>query len=135
MITVAFDIGSSKTLALRVFLHAVLNPLAHLLGCRCLDIGAPAPEDKLACLSEIAQEHGVEWNVAAAASEMLPARRTLLNGTSYSQPLPPRPHYPGPPAGGGGSSHGNGGGFGGGSGGMATGAPSSIEHKHSKVSP
>lgn len=93
---------------------------------RCLDIGAPAPEDKLACLSEIAQEHGVEWDVAAAATEMLPARRALLGGTSYSQPLPPGPQHPGPPPAGGGDggfggNHGTGGGFGGGGGGFGNG--------------
>ncbi len=33
----------------------------------------PQPEDKLAALSDIAQEAGVEWDVAAAARELLPA--------------------------------------------------------------
>ena len=43
--------------------------------CRCLAIDAPAAEDKLACLSEIAQENGVEWDAAGAAAEMLPSVR------------------------------------------------------------
>ena len=42
---------------------------------RCLAIDAPAAEDKLACLSEIAQEHGVEWDAAGAAADMLPSVR------------------------------------------------------------
>ena len=42
-----------------------------LLG-RCLSIEAPPPEEKLATLSDIAQEYGVEWDAHGAASEMLP---------------------------------------------------------------
>ncbi|PNW77413.1 hypothetical protein CHLRE_10g435400v5 [Chlamydomonas reinhardtii] len=37
---------------------------------RCLLVEAPQPEEKLAMLSEIAQEGGVEWDLAAAAREM-----------------------------------------------------------------
>ncbi|BDA44735.1 probable IST1 homolog at N-terminal half [Coccomyxa sp. Obi] len=40
---------------------------------RCLSIEAPAPEDKLATLSDIAQEYGVEWDAHKAASDMLPS--------------------------------------------------------------
>mmetsp|Transcript_6291 Transcript_6291/g.13847 ORF Transcript_6291/g.13847 Transcript_6291/m.13847 type:complete len:425 (-) Transcript_6291:697-1971(-) len=39
---------------------------------RCLLVEPPQPEDKLAALSEIAQEHGVEWDLSAAARDMLP---------------------------------------------------------------
>ncbi|CAK0784450.1 hypothetical protein CVIRNUC_007654 [Coccomyxa viridis] len=39
---------------------------------RCLSIEAPPPEEKLATLSDIAQEYGVEWDAHGAASEMLP---------------------------------------------------------------
>lgn len=39
---------------------------------RCLLVEAPQPEEKLATLSEIAQEHGVEWDLSAAARELLP---------------------------------------------------------------
>lgn len=39
---------------------------------RCLLIEAPPPEEKLAMLSEIAQEHAVEWDASAAARELLP---------------------------------------------------------------
>ena len=45
---------------------------------RCLAIDAPAAEDKLACLSEITQEHGVEWDAAGAAADMLPSVRQLF---------------------------------------------------------
>ena len=38
-------------------------------SCRCLDVGAPAPEENLACLTKIAQEHGVKWDVAVAAKK------------------------------------------------------------------
>ena len=40
--------------------------------CRCLSIEAPPPEEKLATLSDIAQEYSVEWDAHGAASEMLP---------------------------------------------------------------
>ncbi|EIE21511.1 DUF292-domain-containing protein [Coccomyxa subellipsoidea C-169] len=40
---------------------------------RCLSIEAPAPEDKLATLSDIAQEYGVEWDAHTAAKDMLPS--------------------------------------------------------------
>ncbi len=44
-----------------------------LAGIRCLSIEAPAPEDKLATLSDIAQEYGVEWDAHKAANDMLPS--------------------------------------------------------------
>jgi len=44
-----------------------------VLWCRCLSIEAPPPEEKLATLSDIAQEHGVEWDAHGAASDMLPS--------------------------------------------------------------
>jgi hypothetical protein len=50
--------------------------------CRCLAIDAPAAEDKLACLSEIAQENGVEWDAAGAAAEMLPSVRPFSSAAS-----------------------------------------------------
>ncbi|EFJ53046.1 hypothetical protein VOLCADRAFT_102664 [Volvox carteri f. nagariensis] len=37
---------------------------------RCLLVEPPQPEEKLEMLSEIAQEHGVEWDLSAAAREM-----------------------------------------------------------------
>lgn len=49
-------------------------------GRRCLTLQPPSPEDKLATLSDIAQEYSVEWDAHAAASEMLPP--------SGAQPLP-----------------------------------------------
>ena len=42
---------------------------------RCLAVDAPSPEEKLSWLSDIAQEHGVEWDAHAAALEMLPAEK------------------------------------------------------------
>ncbi|KAL6756823.1 regulator of Vps4 activity in the MVB pathway-domain-containing protein [Haematococcus lacustris] len=39
---------------------------------RCLLVEPPQPEDKLATLSDIAQEAGIEWDMAAAANDMLP---------------------------------------------------------------
>ena len=38
---------------------------------RCLAIGAPDAEVKLQLLSEIAQEHGVEWDSHRAHQEMV----------------------------------------------------------------
>lgn len=69
---------------------------------RCLAVDAPSPEEKLTWLSDIAQEHSVEWDAHAAALEMLPAER--------------QGGYGGPPGGGPGFG-GGGGGSGGGSGG------------------
>lgn len=43
--------------------------------CRCLAVDAPSPEEKLSWLSDIAQEHSVEWDAHAAALEMLPAEK------------------------------------------------------------
>lgn len=53
------------------------NPSVHLLPChyRCLAVDAPSPEEKLSWLSDIAQEHSVEWDAHAAALEMLPAEK------------------------------------------------------------
>ncbi|KAG2432977.1 hypothetical protein HXX76_008705 [Chlamydomonas incerta] len=55
---------------------------------RCLLVEAPQPEEKLAMLSEIAQENGVEWDLAAAAREM----GVMAPGGSVqagAMPLPP----------------------------------------------
>ena len=54
------------------------------LACRCLTVQPPSPEDKLATLSDIAQEYQVEWDAHAAAQEMLP-------------PPGAQPGYPGAP--------------------------------------
>ena len=51
---------------------------------RCLTLQPPSPEDKLATLSDIAQEYSVEWDAHAAATEMLP-------------PSGAQPRYPGGP--------------------------------------
>lgn len=95
------------------------SPLSQFLAftCRCLDTCAPTLEDKLACFRKVAQEHGVEWGLAAAAPEILPAPRTLLTGTSNIQPRSPRPKrsIP-PPTRSGGGYGGSAGGFGGGDG-------------------
>ena len=66
---------------------------------RCLAVDAPSPEDKLSWLSDIAQEHSVEWDAHAAALEMLPAERQSGFSPSFSG---------GPPGAGGGSSFGQG---------------------------
>lgn len=47
---------------------------------RCLSIEAPAPEEKLQTLSDIAQQFGVEWDAAAAARDMLPPSDPSLGG-------------------------------------------------------
>ena len=60
---------------------------------------APSPEDKLSWLSDIAQEHSVEWDAHAAALEMLPAEKQSGFSPSFSS---------GPPGAGGGSSFGQG---------------------------
>ncbi|KAK9811537.1 hypothetical protein WJX72_005542 [[Myrmecia] bisecta] len=55
---------------------------------RCLSIDAPAPEDKLAQLSEIAQEYNVEWDSHRAALEMLPSEQSMAETTpSYQETL------------------------------------------------
>ncbi|KAK9836864.1 hypothetical protein WJX74_009825 [Apatococcus lobatus] len=55
---------------------------------RCLAVEAPPGEDKLAMLSEIAQEHGVEWDAHNAALEMLPADSSMQNASpGYQQQL------------------------------------------------
>lgn len=56
---------------------------------RWLSIEAPTPEDKIACLTEIAQEHGVDWAPDGAAGP--PGAKAYLSGdrTSYSDPLTP----------------------------------------------
>lgn len=77
---------------------------------------APAPEEKLSWLSDIAQEHGVEWDAHAAALEMLPAEKQAGygppgGGPSFSAGGPgfgPGPGSSGPGFGGGG---GGGGGY------------------------
>lgn len=66
---------------------------------RCLAVDAPSPEDKLSWLSDIAQEHSVEWDAHAAALEMLPAERQSGFIPNLSG---------GPPGAGGGSSFGQG---------------------------
>ena len=49
---------------------------------------APPGEDKLAMLSEIAQEHGVEWDAHNAALEMLPSDTGMQNASpGYQQQL------------------------------------------------
>ncbi len=49
---------------------------------------APPGEDKLAMLSEIAQEHGVEWDAHNAALEMLPSDTSMQNASpGYQQQL------------------------------------------------
>lgn len=57
-------------------------------GRRWLSIEAPSPEDKLACLAEIAQEHGVDWTPDAPQGASV---RPYLAGdrTTYSDPLTP----------------------------------------------
>lgn len=71
---------------------------------------APSPEEKLSWLSDIAQEHGVEWDAHAAALEMLPAEKQggygpSGGGPSFSAGGPgfgPGPGSSGPGFGGGG---------------------------------
>jgi hypothetical protein len=60
-----------------------------LMRRRWLSIEAPTPEDKIACLTEIAQEHGVDWAPDGAAGP--PGAKAYLSGdrTSYSDPLTP----------------------------------------------
>ena len=90
------------------------------VACRCLAVDAPSPEEKLTWLSDIAQEHGVEWDAHAAALEMLPAEKQggygPPGGPSFSAGGPG--FGPGPTSGGtgpGGSGPGSSGpGFGGG---------------------
>eukprot|EP00798_Chlamydomonas_sp_ICE-L_P030280 gene30280-35268_t len=79
----------------------------------CLLLETPPPEEKLAALSDIAQEHGIEWDMAAAARDL----NIMTPGASV--PTPPTdppitgpgggdPSFQGPP--GGPSYPGNGGG-------------------------
>ena len=73
---------------------------------RCLLIEAPSGESKLACLSEIAQDHGVEWDASVAAKDLLPpppppqppprSSQTLVANDTPSFPSPI--NYPGNPA-------------------------------------
>ncbi|GAX75877.1 hypothetical protein CEUSTIGMA_g3320.t1 [Chlamydomonas eustigma] len=51
----------------------------------CLLVEAPAPEKKLATLSEIAQEYRVEWDSSRAEREMLPPKPVI----SYTPPASP----------------------------------------------
>lgn len=48
-----------------------LQILSPYCVCRCLAIGAPDAEVKLQLLSDIAQEHGVEWDSHRAHQEMV----------------------------------------------------------------
>jgi len=82
---------------------------------RCLAIGAPDQETKLQLLSEIAQEHEVEWDSHRAHQEM-------VTGGQRSTSFTNSPSGGGPPGfsggfGGPGGYGGGGGGFGGGGGG------------------
>lgn len=61
------------------------NPIYCMLH-RCLAVDAPGPEEKLTWLSDIAQEHSVEWDAHAAALEMLPADRH--SGSQYGSGSP-----------------------------------------------
>ena len=74
---------------------------------RCLSIEAPPPEEKLATLSDIAQEYGVEWDAHGAASDMLPSG-AAPHGYQAGHGGPPGEQWGGPPGGGGNS----GGGYG-----------------------
>ncbi|CAL5229714.1 g13088 [Coccomyxa viridis] len=82
---------------------------------RCLSIEAPPPEQKLETLSDIAQEHGIEWDAAGAASEMLPsgAPQGFGQGGPGGQDGPPPGQWGGPGPRGGNS----------GGGGLGMGAP------------
>ena len=57
-----------------------------MFGSRCLAIGAPDAEVKLQLLSEIAQEHSVEWDSHRAHQEMV-AGNSLLFVPLYGQTL------------------------------------------------
>ena len=87
--------------------------------CRCLAVDAPSPEEKLSWLSDIAQEHTVEWDAHAAALEMLPAEKqgpyggAPGGGPGFGSSGPNfGPGFPGSGGGGGGGSSGGGGGVG-----------------------
>jgi predicted DCC family thiol-disulfide oxidoreductase YuxK len=73
---------------------------------RWLSIEAPTPEDKIACLTEIAQEHGIDWAPDGAAGP--PGAKAYLSGdrTSYSDPLTPPSGGWGGNSGGGAASYG-----------------------------
>jgi hypothetical protein len=45
-----------------------------------MQVEPPQPEEKLAMLSDIAQEAGVEWDLSAAARELLPPGEWLGGG-------------------------------------------------------
>ena len=75
---------------------------------RCLSIEAPPPEEKLATLSDIAQEHSVEWDAAGAASEILPSAAP----PGFGQGGPGQDGPPGQWGGPRGGTPGGGGGFG-----------------------
>lgn len=77
-----------KHMNLYMDLDMELNAIFFLAITRCLSIEAPPPEDKLATLSDIAQEYGVEWDAHTAARDMLP-----------SGPPPGIPPPPGNPSG------------------------------------
>lgn len=71
-----------------------------------LQVEPPQPDEKLQMLSEIAQEHGVEWDLSAAARELLPPG-TMPDGrvvppsasllASVSNQPPPMPQQQAPP--------------------------------------
>ncbi len=53
--------------------------------CRCLSIGAPDQETKLQLLSEIAREHGVDWDSNRAQQEMVAGSDHLHPSTPVRQ--------------------------------------------------
>lgn len=55
---------------------------------RCLLIEPPAAEEKLATLSDIAQKYGVEWDISAAARELLPPAAAAAAGHAPPPPVP-----------------------------------------------
>eukprot|EP00884_Botryococcus_braunii_P004931 jgi/Botrbrau1/14439/Bobra.0014s0085.1 len=59
---------------------------------KCLAVDPPPPEEKLAMLSEVAQEFGVEWDAKRAADEMLPLDRPTF--PSYGMPGGPGASVP-----------------------------------------
>ena len=60
--------------------------------CRCLAIGAPDAEVKLALLSDIAQEHSVEWDSHRAHQEMITGDRILRLQTHVEEYIPRLPY-------------------------------------------
>lgn len=60
-----FELQASSSALIMVY-HPLLLPWL------CPQVEPPQPEEKLAMLSDIAQEAGVEWDLSAAARELLP---------------------------------------------------------------